>query len=68
MTEKIFVGIDNERVELTGEALDAYLADIKNIADETKAREDKIAATAAAKKALLERLGVTEEEAKLLLG
>ena len=55
-------------IELTAEEIALREADAKAIA-EAKAQEeaDKIT-NAAAKAALLERLGITEDEAKLLLG
>lgn len=65
--EKIFIGIDNERIELTGVAKEAFLADRKKRADyEAQIEAEKIA-NAEAKSALLARLGITELEAKLLL-
>jgi hypothetical protein len=66
-TEKIFVGIDSERVELTGAAKEAYLAqkELDFLEDERIAA--KMQQKADARAALLERLGITAEEAKLLL-
>lgn len=66
-TEKIFVGIDSERVELTGAAKEAYLAqkELDLLEDERIAA--KMQQKADARAALLERLGITAEEAKLLL-
>ena len=50
--------------EMTNEEYEKHLANIK--ANEES--EANLQAQAAAKAALLERLGITEEEAKLLLG
>ena len=67
------------RIEInceTGEVLEIELTDAEvaelayqaELAAERKAEEDRIAAEkAVAKAALLERLGITEDEAKLLL-
>jgi len=49
--------------EYTDEEYAQYLADQA----ETKAIQDELAAKAAAKAALLEKLGITEDEARLLL-
>ena len=64
---KIFVQIDNEKIELTGDALDAFLADRQALADQKAAAELAAEAKATAKAALLDRLGITEDEARLLL-
>jgi anti-sigma factor ChrR (cupin superfamily) len=54
--------------EMTAEEFAAYNAQIAE--DETKvlAQQQAANAAAAAKAALLDKLGITEEEAKLLLG
>lgn len=61
----------------TGEVLEIELTDAEvaelayqaELAADQKAEEDRIAAEkAVAKAALLERLGITDDEAKLLLG
>jgi|688.fasta_scaffold376952_2 hypothetical protein len=65
--EKIFIGIDNERIELTGADKEAFLADRKARADYQAQIEAEKIANAEAKSALLARLGITEDEAKLLL-
>lgn len=64
----ILIGKDDQIVEATPEeaaaikaAQDAFAANEKRLAEEKAAKE-------AAKAALLERLGITEDEAKLLLG
>jgi 3-hydroxyisobutyrate dehydrogenase-like beta-hydroxyacid dehydrogenase len=56
-----------EEVALTAEEIAQRKADAQDAA--AKAHEDEVAATAAAeaKQALLAKLGITEDEAKLLL-
>ena len=66
-TEKIFVGIDNEVVELEGEAREAFLLDRKKEAKILENRKAEAEAKGAEKQALLDRLGITAEEAQLLL-
>jgi carboxylesterase type B len=67
MTDKIYVQIDDKKIELTGEALEAFLAD-RAIIESTRAiAEAEKAKAEIAKAALLERLGITADEAKLLL-
>ena len=55
-------------IELTGEEVAQRAADAKAFADAKAAEEADKAAKAADKAALLERLGITAEEATLLLG
>ena len=66
-TEKIFVGIDDKRIELTGEALETFLAQRKADNAELQAREAEQTAKAEQKAAILERLGLTEDELKVVL-
>ena len=66
-TEKIFVGINNERIELVGAEKDAFIAQRELDIEAQKQRIAEAEAKAAQKAALLERLGITEAEAKLLL-
>jgi hypothetical protein len=72
MENKIFISEDNQRIELTGERLEAFLAQQEIDAAESIARkaeaEAKAATKAAQRQDLLERLGITEDEARLLLG
>ena len=65
-TSKIFIGIDNERIELTGDELELFLADRKATAQafallET-ARLEKETARASAITKLAEIAGLTEQE------
>ena len=53
----------NAEIEISQAELDAIIGDV-----ETKPLAEVIAEKATAKAALLERLGITEEEAALLLG
>jgi len=55
-------------IELTAEEVAQRTADAKAYADEKAAEEADKAAKAVEKAALLERLGITAEEATLLLG
>ena len=65
--EKIFIAEDGQRIELTGEALETYLAQReKDLADLQKKEAQRLE-NEAKKQAVLERLGITEEEAKLIL-
>jgi hypothetical protein len=67
MADKIYIQNDNEKIELTGIAL----ADFLNVQEEIKnaelAKQAEAQAKATAKAALLDRLGITADEAKLLL-
>jgi hypothetical protein len=65
--EAIFVGIDDQVIELTGEAKEAFLAQREADNAEQKAREAEQAAKAVEKAAILERLGLTEDELKVVL-
>jgi len=55
-------------IELTAEEVAQRAADAKAYADQKAAEEADKAAKAVEKAALLERLGITAEEATLLLG
>jgi hypothetical protein len=55
-------------IELTAEEVAQREADAKAYADEKAKEEADKAAKAADKAALLEKLGISEDEAKLLLG
>jgi hypothetical protein len=65
--EQILIGVDDEVIELTGADKKAFLAQkaIDKAAFEIKETAKK--AKAQAKLVLLEKLGITEDEAKLLL-
>ena len=68
-TEKIYVGIDNERIELTGQAKTDFLADRQQFADQlAQAEADKLAKVRAkeAAQAKLAALGLTGDDLKAL--
>jgi hypothetical protein len=64
---KIVIGIDNEVIELTGADKEAFLAQKAKDQVEYEARQADIEAKAQAKAELLAKLGITAEEAVLLL-
>jgi hypothetical protein len=66
-TEKIFVQIDDERIELKGAELETFLTDRAASQIKKEAYEAELAAKAAEKAVILERLGLTEEELKTVL-
>ncbi len=71
MSEKIFTQIGSERVELTGQALEDFLADRAQAQAESAARKAEQDAKAAAKESALTKLqalGLTEDEIKALVG
>ena len=65
MPDKVFVGIDNERIELTGKELDDFLSDQarrEELSNQARLeREARIAARQSAR-AKLAALGLTEAE------
>ena len=71
MSEQIFVHRDGQRIELTGQALEDFLADRAQMQAEEAARQAEQEAKAAAKESALttlQALGLTEEEIKALIG
>jgi hypothetical protein len=70
-TEKIFIGIDNERIELTGEAKEAFIADREARAQEKALLEatklEKETARASAITKLAEIAGLTETEINAII-
>lgn len=66
-TPKIVVSDENGHRELEGQELKDFLIEQAKLKAEADELEAKAAAKAAAKSALLDRLGITEDEAKLLL-
>jgi hypothetical protein len=67
MSEQIFVQINNKLIELQGAELEAFLADRAQIQAAEAARQVEQDAKAAQKTIILERLGLTEEELKIIL-
>ena len=71
MSEQIFIGIGDERIELTGEALEDFLANRAQLQADIAARQaEQDAKTTAKESALtkLQALGLTEVEIKALVG
>ena len=66
-TEQIFVHRDGQRIEITGVELEAFLADRVQMQEEDIARQVELDTKAVQKSAILERLGLTEEELKVVL-
>lgn len=66
-TEKIFIGIDDEVIEATGEVLDNLLAEIKEVKAKEAAIAKAAADKAATKDAIAERLGLTLNELSALI-
>ena len=67
-TEKIYIGIDNQVIEAKGEVLTNLLAEIEAMKEKEAADAAAVIQKATAKAALLKRLGITADEAALLLG
>jgi hypothetical protein len=70
-TNKIMVGIDDQVIELTGEALDAFLEQrAKDQAEAALLQAEQDAKAAAKESALtkLQALGLSEAEAKQIVG
>jgi len=65
---KIYVGVDNQRVEATGQAFQDILDYRAQKKTYKETQQAEAQANASAKSALLAKLGITEDEAKLLLG
>ena len=66
-TNKLFIGIDDQVIELTGADKDAFIAQREADNAEREAREAEQVAKAEQKAAILERLGLTEDELKVVL-
>ena len=62
--EPIFIGIDENRIELNGDEKNEFIADREAMNNDKMQREAKIAEE---KQVILDKLGITAEEAKLLL-
>lgn len=71
MTDKIYVSVDNQRFEATGEILDQLKKDwaeakaAKEAADAAELAKEATKQSALAK---LAKIGLTEEEAKAVIG
>ena len=70
-TEKIFIGINDQRIELTGQALEDFLTDRAQRQAEAALLQAEQDAKAAAKESALTKLqalGLSEAEAKQIVG
>jgi hypothetical protein len=65
--EKIYIQENQEKIEATGEVLEQILADRQAEAEAKTLKQAEAEAKATAKAALLSKLGITAEEAVLLL-
>ena len=65
---KVFIQIDNNRVELTGAELQAFNADRAKTQAQFDAEVEAQTAKAAARQAVLDKIGLTADEAAALLG
>jgi hypothetical protein len=69
--EQIFIGIDNQVIELTGADKQAFLADVKAIADAQALLEAEQAAKQEARESAIKKLGeiagLTKEELSAIL-
>jgi len=65
---KVFIQIDNNRVELTGAELQAFNVDRAEIQAQFDAEVEAQTAKAAARKIVLDKIGLTADEVVALLG
>jgi hypothetical protein len=63
----VYIQVDNERIKLEGQAKEDFLNEVAQRNAETEMEKTKAAANAQAKADLLNRLGITADEAALLL-
>jgi hypothetical protein len=63
----IFVQINDEIIKLEGSDKEIYLAELDVRNEKVKFEQAEVEAKAVQKAALLERLGITQDEARLLL-
>ncbi len=64
---KLYKGVDSEVFELTEEEYENACSEWADVQFEIQQKEQEVLEKAAQKQSLLERLGITEEEARLLL-
>jgi hypothetical protein len=67
-SETIKIGIGDEVIELTGEALEAFLADRAAIQAEAEAQAEAQAEARALKVSAYTKLGLTEDEINAIIG
>jgi Mn-dependent DtxR family transcriptional regulator len=71
MTDKIYIGIDDKRIEAKGEVLEQILKDQAEYAEQKRLVEAELQAKKATLDsaiAKLAKLGLTEDEAKAIIG
>jgi hypothetical protein len=68
MANNLIALVDGETVELKGTALDELLAGQNSVNAKLEAEKAEAAIRATQRQAILDRLGLTEDEARLLLG
>ena len=68
MSDKIFIGIDDQIIEAEGEILENLLAEQALQTKKTEEFENSFAAKEAAKKELVEKLDLSPETIKALFG
>ena len=69
--EQIFIGVDDQVIELTGADKEAFLADQAQMRERTLLREAEYKAKQDARDSAitkLKALGLTESEAKIIIG
>jgi hypothetical protein len=66
-SEQVFIGIDDQVIELTGADLEAFIADREARQLEAQARQAKAQAELELKKSAYAKLGLTEEEINAIL-
>jgi len=66
-TDKIYIGNDNQVIEAKGAVLTNLLAEIAEIKAKETAAQTAAKEKSLAKSALLQRLGITADEAALLI-
>jgi hypothetical protein len=66
--ENIYIQENKQKVKATGEVLEKILADRQAEAEAKASAQAEAEAKATQRAALLTRLGITEEEARILLG
>jgi hypothetical protein len=68
VSKDIWVGIDDQKIKLEGEALKSYLAQAELDSEESQRIKAEEEARIAKREAVLAKLGLTSDEAALLLG
>jgi len=66
--EKIYIQENQEKIEATGEVLEQILADREAEAEAKALKQAEAEAKAAQRQVILDKLGLTADEAQLLIG